>query len=315
MVNMNQLTRSKRALVIKMVSEGTSMRTASRVVDASINTVMKLVCEVGEACAAYQDKNLRNLSCTELQMDEVHSFVGCREKNKKNAVNGHPGDVWTWTALCPQTKLIPAWFVGDRSASTAFEFCHDLGKRFSGRVQITSDGLPAYRFAVTSGFGDCDFAQLVKIYGQDADGNEIVTRTEKKVICGNPDIDKISTSLVERSNLTLRMCSRRFTRLTNGFSKKLSNHANALGLHFFTYNFCRKHLTTKTTPALSAGVADKIWSIEDVVDMADEYWHEKRPVQRPRFYKKRTMPKTYPPQPPKLPWYLDPNQKGPENSN
>src|SRR5260370_36324995 len=133
---MNQLIRSKRPFVIKMVVEGTSMRTASRVVGASINTVMKLVSEVGEACVAYQDKNLRNLSCTELQMDEVHSFVGCREKNKKNAINGHPGDVWTWTALCPQTKLIPAWFVGDRSASTAFEFCHDLGKRFSGRLQI-----------------------------------------------------------------------------------------------------------------------------------------------------------------------------------
>ncbi len=312
---MNRLIRSKRTLVIKMVSEGTSMRTASRVVGASINTVTKLVCEVGEACAAYQDKNLRNLPCTELQMDEVHSFVCCREKSKKSAVNGHPGDVWTWTALCPQTKLIPAWFVRDRSAGTAFEFCHDLGKRFSGRLQITSDGLPAYRFAVTSGFGECDFAQLVKIYGKDADGKEIVTRTEKKVICGSPDIDKISTSLVERSNLTLRMCSRRFTRLTNAFSKKLSNHANALGLHFFIYNFCRKHGTTKTTPALAAGVADKLWSIEDVIEMVDGYWNAKRPVQRPRFYKKQTTPKSYPPQTPKTPWYLDTDGVQSENSD
>jgi IS1 family transposase len=309
MVCMNRLPRAKQALVTKMVTEGGSMRAASRIVEASINTVMKLVCEAGEACAAYQDRTLRNLPCTELQLDEVHSFVGCRERNKKNAVTGHPGDVWTWTTLCPQTKLIPAWFVGDRSAATASEFCHDLAQRFNGRLQITSDGLPAYRFAVASAFRDCDFAQLVKIYGQDDEGNEVVTRTEKKVILGNPDIDKISTSLVERSNLTLRMCSRRFTRLTNAFSKKLSNHANALGLHFFIYNFCRKHLTTKTTPAISAGMADRVWTVEDLIDMVDEYWSKKRPVLRPKFYKKRTLPKTYPPEPPKLPWYLDPDGK------
>lgn len=312
---MHKLSTAKRALALRMISEGASMRAASRVVGASINTIMKLVCEVGEACAAYQDEKLRALPCTELQMDEIHSFVGCREKNKKNAVNAHVGDVWTWTALCPQTKLIPAWMIGDRSATTAFSFCHDLGQRFTGRLQITSDGLPAYRFAVTAGFQDCDFAQLVKIYGQDADGKEIVTRIEKKVICGNPDPDRISTSLVERSNLTLRMCSRRFTRLTNAFSKKLSNHASALGFHFFVYNFCRKHLTTKTTPALAAGVADKIWSMEEVVEMVDAYWQQKRPIQRPRFYKKRVMPKSFPPQTPKTPWYLNPDGHRPENSD
>jgi IS1 family transposase len=312
---MNRLDKAKRALAIKIISEGGSMRTASRVVDVSINTVMKLVCEVGEACAGYQDRMFRNLPCAELQLDEIHSFVGCREKNKKNAINGHPGDVWTWTSLCPQTKLIPAWLVGDRSARTAMEFCHDLGGRFTGRLQITSDGHPAYRFAVTSGFGKCDFAQLVKIYGHDEEGNQIVTHTEKKIICGNPDVDKISTSLIERSNLTIRMCSRRFTRLTNGFSKKLSNHVSALGLHFFIYNFCRKHGTIKTTPAIAAGVADKVWSIEDVIEMVDAYWDSVRPVVRPKVYKKRMRLQPYPPQTPKTPWYLDPNGKRPENSD
>ena len=280
---MNRLSKAKRALVIKIISEGGSMRTASRVASTSINTVMKLVCEAGEACAEYQDQTFRNLPCAELQLDEIHSFVGCREKNKKQALSAHPGDVWTWTALCPQTKLIPAWLVGDRSAGTAMEFCRDLGQRFSGRLQITSDGLPAYRFAVTSGFGECDFAQLVKIYGEDSEGKEIVIRTEKRVVCGNPDIERVSTSLVERSNLTLRMCSRRFTRKTNAFSKKIANHANALGLHFFIYNFCRKHGTIKTTPAVAAGVADKIWEIEDVIDMIDAHWDRVRGVFRGFF--------------------------------
>lgn len=314
-LGMNRLSKAKRALVIKIVSEGGSMRTAARVVGVSINTVTKLVCEAGEACSAFQDKALRNLPCSELQLDEIHSFVGCREKNKKNAINGHPGDVWTWTALCPQTKLIPGWMVGDRSASTAMAFRRDMGERFSGRLQITSDGHPAYRFAVQDGFGPCDFAQLIKIYGTDEDGNQVVTSIEKKIVSGNPDIDRISTSLVERSNLTLRMCSRRFTRLTNAFSKKISNHCYALGLHFFIYNFCRKHGTIKTTPAIAAGVADKVWAIEDVIDMIDAYWDGVRPVARPRFYKKRTMPKTFTPVPPKLPWYLDPNGTRPENSN
>src|SRR5207249_3189093 len=190
---------------------------------------------------------------------------------------------------------------------TAMEFCTDLGRRFNGRLQITSDGLPAYRFAVQAGFGECDFAQLVKIYGQDDEGKDVVIRTEKSVVSGNPDIDKISTSLVERSHLTLRMRSRRFTRLTNGFSKKLENHSYALGLHFFVYNFCRKHLTTKTTPAMVAGVADKIWTVEEMIEMTDEYWSKKRPIQRPRFYRKRMTPKTYLPAPPKTPWYLDPD--------
>ena len=263
---MNRLNSDKRVLIIKLVTEGGSMRAASRIAGVSINTVTKLVCEAGEACSDYQDRYLRNLPCTELQLDEIHSFVGCREKNKKNALTSHPGDVWTWTALCLQTKLIPGWMVGDRGAVTGFHFCRDLGQRFNGRLQITSDGHPAYRFAVAGGFGHCDFAQLVKIYGEDAEGNETVTRIEKKINSGNPDPDKISTSLVERSNLTLRMCSRRFPRRTNAFSKKLSNHASALGLHFFVYNFCRKHLTIKTAPAVEAGVADKIWTVEDLIE-------------------------------------------------
>lgn len=316
---MNRLDAAKRILIVKMITEGNSMRAASRVSGVSINTVVKLVCDLGEACNWYQDKHLRKLPCTELQLDEIWSFVGCREKNKKHAVGNHPGDVWTWKGLCPNTKLVVGWIVGDRSANTAFDFCSDLASRFSGHLQITSDGHPAYRWAVGANFNDVDFAQLVKIYGQDDEGREIVVRTEKRPVFGNPNIDRVSTSLVERSNLTLSMSSRRFTRLTNGHSKKLENHALALGLHFFVYNFCRKHQTIKTAPAVAAGVTDHVWTIQELLDMLDKYQAEFHPAERPKHYSpRRTTPKAFPPTPKDqlpTPWYLKSDGEAPQNSN
>lgn len=317
---MNRLNNASRILIVKMLTEGNSMRAASRVAGVSINTVTKLLCELGEACNWYQDKHLRNLPCKELQMDEIWSFVGCRETNKKHAKGEHPGDVWTWKAFCPHTKLVAGWMVGDRGARTAFDFCADLSNRFAGHLQITSDGHAAYRWAVGANFNGVDFAQLVKIYGKDDQGKEVCIGAKKVPVLGNPDLGRVSTSLVERSNLTLRMSSRRFTRLTNGHSKKIENHVLALGLHFFAYNFIRKHQTLKTTPAVAAGVADKIWTVEDLLAMFDAYMAENHPAERPKHYKpRRTTPKSYESTPKDelpVPWYLNPNSEPPpQNSN
>ncbi|MGA3172572.1 MAG: hypothetical protein ABSE62_16340 [Chthoniobacteraceae bacterium] len=183
-----------------------------------------------------------------------------------------PGDVWTWTSICAETKLIPAWRVDDRSTYACMKFCQDLSQRFSGTVQITSDGLPAYAFAVRNAFDEVHFAQLVKSYGNDENGMDTVIRIDKKPVCGEPDMDLVSTSYVERSNLTLRMGNRRFTRLTNAFSKKMENHQHSLALTFMHYNFCRKHSTIKTTPAQAAGVADRQWTLANVVEMIDAYF-------------------------------------------
>ncbi len=224
--------------------------------------------------ALYQSANLRALPCKTLQLDEIWSFVGCKERQKKSAINQHPGDVWTWTSICAETKLIPAWRVGDRSSRTGYDFCRDLSTRFSGTVQITSDGHPAYKMAIGSTF-DLDrthFAQLIKIYGQDDEGKDVVIRTERQPVFGTPDIDLVSTSYVERSNLTIRMGNRRFTRLTNAFSKKLENHCHMLAVTFMHYNFCRKHTTLKETPAQAANVAGHQWTLEEVVEMIDAHF-------------------------------------------
>ncbi len=239
----------------------------------------KLLVSAGHACAVYQDKTLRNLPCKRVQMDEIWSFVYAKNDNVKNAkaAPAVAGDVWTWTALCADTKLIVSWLLAGRDTDAALTFTADLKSRLTNRVQLTSDGHRPYLTAVDTVFGDnVDYAMLVKHYGSSPQAETryspaICTGAEKKPKIGNPDEKHISTSYVERSNLTMRMHMRRFTRLTNAFSKKVENHAAAIALHTMYYNFVRIHQTLKVTPAMAAGVTDKLWEVSDIVEMLEEW--------------------------------------------
>jgi len=275
---MNRLSPARRATVIRCLVEGNSIRATVRITGAAKNTVTKLLVELGEACYEYQDRVLRDLTTKRVQCDEVWSFVGCKEKNVPPSERDQfgIGDVWTWTALDADTKLMICWQVGERDAGTAQEFIADLSSRLSNRVQLTTDGLKVYLTAVEDAFGGAvDYAMLVKLYGTDAAEGEkryspaICIGADKTRINGRPDPKHVSTSYVERQNLTMRMGLRRFTRLTNAFSKKLENHACAVSLHFMYYNFARPHQTLANpyprTPAMAAGIADHVWSIEEIV--------------------------------------------------
>jgi IS1 family transposase len=284
---MNVLSIEKRAQILHLLVEGNSMRATSRLADCSINTVTKLLVDVGAACSEYQDKAMRNLSCKRIQCDEIWAFCYCKEKNvapEQEGVLGY-GDVWTWTAIDPVTKLVPSFMVGKRDADYAKAFIEDLASRLAGRVQLTTDGLKAYVEAVEGAFGrDIDFAQLVKIYGiagqTTSDARRYspseFTGSEKRVKMGDPDMQHVSTSHVERQNLTMRMSMRRFTRLTNGFSKKVDNLECMVALHFMHYNFVRIHKSLHTTPAMMAGVSDKLWSVEDIAALIHEPVAKKR---------------------------------------
>lgn len=312
---MEKLATAKRAAVLRCLIEGNSILSTSRITGAAKNTIVKLLVEAGEACSDYQHRHLVNLPCKVLQLDEIWSFVGCKEKAKAKAIGEHPGDVWTWTALCADTKLIPSWRVGDRSGLTAYAFCADLSKRFNGRLQITSDGHGAYQWAVGSNFSDADYAQLVKIYGLDKEGKEVCIGAKKVPVFGDPDLDLVSTSYVERANLTIRMSNRRFTRLTNGFSKKLENHCHMLAIQMMNYNFCQKHGTIKTAPAREAGVTNHRWTIDEVVEMTDTFTAERDRLAFERAFESkfstpRSTPQTYAPVTPRTPWYLDVNSGG-----
>lgn len=244
---------------------------------ASKNTIAKLLVELGTACAAYQDEHLRDLKAENVQCDEIWSFVGMKEKNIPKDKLGEfgYGDVWTWTAMDADSKLMICWHLGMRDAESGSLFMQDVASRLSNRVQLTTDGHKVYLRAVLDAFGtDIDYAMLVKVYGNDYSAEHryspaVCTDCKKTPKIGNPDIEKVSTSYVERANLTMRMGMRRFTRLTNGFSKKLENHAAAIALHFMYYNFARKHQTLKTSPAVAAGVADHVWTIEEIVGLLD----------------------------------------------
>ncbi len=273
---MNKLPLAKRAQILGLLVEGTSLRATSRIADVSINTVTKLLVDAGRGCAAYQDEVFRELNCRRIQVDEIWSFVYAKQKNVRDAEAAPvgAGDVWTWTAIDPETKLVPVWLVSDRSKAAAEEFLSDLSSRMAGRIQLTSDGHKPYADAVEVAFkGDVDYGQLVKRYSQTVEGQRryspaTCTGARKDVIEGNPSIQHISTSHVERQNLTMRMSMRRFTRLTNAFSKKVENHALAVSLHFMYYNFGRIHKTLRVTPAMQAGVADHVWSLEEIAALA-----------------------------------------------
>ena len=292
---MNKLPLHKRVMILSMLVEGMSMRSISRTVGVSINTVTKMLVDAGEACAAYHDEAVRDVKAAKVQCDEIWSFCYAKEKNvatAKAAPQG-AGDVWTWTAIESETKLILSWEVGDRSGATAIEFMDDLRARLANRVQLTTDGHKAYLEAVEGAFGaDVDYGMLVKLYGEPTGqrGHERkyspaeCTGARKDVIEGNPDKDAISTSHVERHNLTMRMGMRRFTRLTNGFSKKLENHLHMLSIYFVHYNFCRMHKSLRMSPAMAAGVSDTLRDVEWMVSLIDA---RAEPPKRPKTYKKR----------------------------
>lgn len=276
---MNKLDREDRSKILHLLCKGQSIRAVSRLTGASKNTVIKLLVDAGRACAAYQDRVLRNLPCKRVQVDEIWSFVGAKQANlrKAKSVRTDAGDVWTWTAICADTKLLASFYIGDRAYGSALRFMMDLKERLANRVQLTSDGHKAYLIAVEMTFGDdIDYAQLPKIYGQAPEGERryspaVCIGAQKREVTGNPDPKHISTSFAERANLTMRMHMRRFTRLTNAFSKKIENHAYAVALHAMYYNFVRIHQTLKVSPALAAGVTDRLWEMKDVVDMIEAW--------------------------------------------
>lgn len=279
---MNRLPLPKRAQIIRALVEGASMRATSRMVECSINTVFKLLEDVGAACSAYQDRALRDLPCKRVQCDELWSFCYAKEKNapaEKKGEFGY-GDVWLWVAMCADTKLVPCWHIGRRDAEAGREFIADLADRLRDRVQLTTDGYKAYLEAVEEAFGaDVDYAMLVKLYGSSPDGTAGTaerkyspgecTGTRKARITGKPDDKHVSTSYVERQNLTMRMGMRRLTRLTNAHSKKVENLAYATALHYIHYNFARIHGTLRVAPAMAAGVTGRMWSVEDIAGLAD----------------------------------------------
>ncbi len=276
---MNRLCLQDRARILGCLVEGNSLRATTRMVSCSINTVTKLLVDVGTACGIYQNEVFRNLSCKRIQVDEIWSFCYAKEKNVpegKRGILGY-GDVYTWTALCADSKLVPSFMVGRRDVELAKLFISDLSQRLANRVQITTDGHKAYLKAVEGAFGsDVDYAMLVKLYGEPK-GKQADRKyspgeccgTIKGAVCGNPDEKHVSTSFVERQNLTMRMSMRRFTRLTNAFSKKIENLRHAVALHFMYYNFGRIHKTLGVTPAMAAGVADHVWTLEEIATLAE----------------------------------------------
>lgn len=273
---MNKLDNKRRVQVIAALVEGNSIRATVRMTGVAKNTIVKLLEDIGTACANYQDKAFNNLTCKRIQCDEIWSFVGAKAKNVPSDKQGEFGfgDVWTWVAIDADTKLVPCWHVGRRDAHAAYEFINDLAGRLKNRVQLSTDGHKPYLEAVESAFGsEIDYAMLVKIYGKSQDEIRYspaeCLKTEKRIISGNPNKAAISTSFVERQNLTMRMSMRRFTRLTNGFSKKVENHIHAISLHYMYYNFVRIHKTLRVTPAMAAGVTKHLWEIEDIVNLLD----------------------------------------------
>lgn len=290
MMFMNVLDGSKRKQIVACLVEGNSIRATCRLTGAAKGTVLKLLADLGEACMAYHDANVRGLRSKRVQCDEIWSFVGAKDKNVLPDEQGFGrGSVWTWTAIDADTKLIASYLVGTRDAGCAYEFMNDLAGRLTSRVQLTTDGLKAYINAVADTFGPAgiDYAMLVKLYGETPGGAGRYSPPQcigaaMNPIMGRPDMDHVSTSYVERQNLTMRMSMRRFTRLTNAFSKKVQNLEAAVALHFMFYNFCRVHSTLRVTPAMAAGLSDHVWEIDEIIALLSKptraAWGSKRPT-------------------------------------
>lgn len=278
MVSMNRLSTTKRAAIVAALVEGNSIRSTCRMTGAAKGTVLKLLADLGYVCMDHHDRTVRGLKSERVQCDEIWSFCHSKQKNVKPEHEGQfgYGDVWTWTALDADSKLIVSYWVGKRDKLDAEAFIGDLARRLSERVQLTTDGNHSYVRAVKEQFGlDIDFAQLIKLYGKDYEDDSrrysppVCTGTEVRVRSGDPDPDYISTSYVERSNLQMRMAMRRFTRLTNAHSKKVENLGCAVALHFAYYNFVRVHSAIKTTPAVAAGVADHVWTMDELIALLE----------------------------------------------
>jgi IS1 family transposase len=279
---MNRLDHEARARILTLLCEGMSIRAITRVTGASKNTIAKLLVDAGRACAAYQDRVLRNLPCKRVQVDEIWSFVYAKKANLPHAKSApvDAGDVYTWTAICADAKLLASFYIGDRGYGTARAFIDDLSERLADRVQLTSDGHKSYLVAVEEAFGnDVDYAMLVKLYGAPNSETHAERRyspgecigIKKQTLIGNPDPAHVSTSYAERQNLTMRMHMHRFTRLTNAFSKKIENHACAVAFHAMFYNFVRIHQTLKMSPAMAAGVTKRLWEMTDIVEMIEAF--------------------------------------------
>ncbi|HEV2855628.1 MAG TPA: IS1 family transposase [Thermoanaerobaculia bacterium] len=287
---MKRMDTKRRAAIIAALVEGVGIRSTCRMTGASKGAVLRLISDLGPVCAAYMDQAFHDLPCSVLEVDEIWAFCFAKAKNvpeDKKGTFGY-GDVWTFTAICADTKLIPSYMVGPRDGGTATEFCQDLASRLAGRAQITSDGLKLYEGAMADAFGgDVDFAMLQKIYAASPGGETRYSPAEcigceKRAVSGNPNPARVSTSYVERSNLSMRMGLRRYTRLTNGHSKKLENHCAALAIYFMHYNFARIHSSIRCSPAMAAGVTSHLWSVEEIVNLL--------PVEAPKKrgpYKKR----------------------------
>ena len=280
---MNQLSIEKRTQIITLLVEGNSLRSTSRISGCSINTVTKLLVDVGQACIEFHNRTVRNISARRVEVDEILSFVYAKQKtaNREDfTYEDKAGDVWTWVGIDAESKLIISYLVGTRGAESANEFMHDIADRVNGRIQLTSDGHTAYLEAVDNAFGiDIDYARLVKLYGSSGEGGSATTGKYSPAVCtgakktrvsGHPNEKYVSTSYVERQNLTMRMAMRRFTRLTNAFSKKLENHIYAIAIHFIYMNFVRIHTTLRVPPAMQAGLVKELWEIEDIVRLADD---------------------------------------------
>jgi len=274
---MNQLSSSDRVRIVACLVEGNSLRSTCRITGFHRTTIMNLLTDLGEACAQYQSQIFRNLPFKRMECDEIWCFVGCKERNVPTKQKGRGrGDIWTWTAIDTESKVVPCWHVGLRDLDAAYRFMHDLSSRMAHRIQLSTDGYRPYAIAAEDAFGsEIDYGQVVKVFsGMETSAETRYSRpkyveSRKVRVKGKPDMKKVSTSICERNNLTMRMGMRRFTRLTNAFSKKVENHAHAVALHFMHYNFCRVHGSLRVTPAMQAALSDHVWDLEEIVRLLD----------------------------------------------